>query len=128
MLSKVNLIPNYDGEKKNRVLGQAYFFRAFQYFDLIRSYGDVPYIDKPLSLSDQEGIVRTPREEVYGKVMQDFDKAIEYLPKSWSASEYGRVTKGAALAMKARAALYYGKWDVAAERLGSIPDERMGWY
>lgn len=122
VLSKVNLIPNYDGEKKNRVLGQAYFFRAFQYFDLIRSYGDVPYIDKPLSLSDQEGIVRTPREEVYGKVMQDFDKAIEYLPKSWSASEYGRVTKGAALAMKARAALYYGKWDVAAESAKKVMD------
>ncbi|MDO4703962.1 RagB/SusD family nutrient uptake outer membrane protein [Tannerella sp.] len=115
VLSKIALIPNYEAEKKNRVLGQAHFFRAFQYFDLIRSYGDVPYIDKPLSLSDQEGIVRTPREEVYGKVMQDFDKAIEYLPKSWKASEYGRVTKGAALAMKARAALYYGKWDVAAE-------------
>lgn len=122
VLSKVDLIPNYDGEKKNRVLGQAYFFRAFQYFDLIRSYGDVPYIDKPLSLSDQEGIVRTPREEVYGKVMQDFDKAIEYLPKSWSASEYGRVTKGAALAMKARAALYYGKWDVAAESAKKVMD------
>lgn len=122
VLSKVNLIPNYDGEKKNRVLGQAYFFRAFQYFDLIRSYGDVPYIDKPLSLSDQEGIVRTPREEVYGKVMQDFDKAIEYLPKSWSSSEYGRVTKGAALAMKARAALYYGKWDVAAESAKKVMD------
>ncbi|MGP1420939.1 MAG: RagB/SusD family nutrient uptake outer membrane protein [Tannerella sp.] len=122
VLSKVDLIPNYDGEKKNRVLGQAYFFRAFQYFDLIRSYGDVPYVDKPLSLSDQEGIVRTPREEVYGKVMQDFDKAIEYLPKSWSASEYGRVTKGAALAMKARAALYYGKWDVAAESAKKVMD------
>lgn len=122
VLSKVNLIPNYDGEKKNRVLGQAYFFRALQYFDLIRSYGDVPYVDKPLSLSDQEGIVRTPREEVYGKVMQDFDKAIEYLPKSWSASEYGRVTKGAALAMKARAALYYGKWDVAAESAKKVMD------
>lgn len=122
VLSKVNLIPNYDGEKKNRVLGQAYFFRALQYFNLIRSYGDVPYVDKPLSLSDQEGIVRTPREEVYGKVMQDFDKAIEYLPKSWSASEYGRVTKGAALAMKARAALYYGKWDVAAESAKKVMD------
>lgn len=122
VLSKVDLIPNYDGEKKNRVLGQAYFFRALQYFNLIRSYGDVPYVDKPLSLSDQEGIVRTPREEVYGKVMQDFDKAIEYLPKSWSASEYGRVTKGAALAMKARAALYYGKWDVAAESAKKVMD------
>ena len=66
--------------------------------------------------------MRTSREEVYGKVMQDFDKAIEYLPKSWSSSEYGRVTKGAALAMKARAALYYGKWDVAAESAKKVMD------
>ena len=44
------------------------------------------------------------------------------MPKSWSSSEYGRVTKGAALAMKARAALYYGKWDVAAESAKKVMD------
>ena len=44
------------------------------------------------------------------------------MPKFWSASEYGRVIKGAALAMKARAALYYGKWDVAAESAKKVMD------
>lgn len=122
VLTKVDEIPNYEGAKKNQVLGQAHFFRAFQYFTLIRNFGDVPYIDKPLELSDQEGITRTARDEVYQKVMADFDKAIEYLPVSWPASEYGRVTRGAALAMKARAALYFSDWNVAQESAKKVID------
>ena len=122
ILSKVDEVPNYDTAEKNKVLGQAYFFRAFHYFDLIRTFGDVPYIDKPLTLADQEGITRAPRAEVYSKMMADFDKAIEYLPTTWPASEYGRITKGAALAMKARAALYYGEWQVAADNAKKCMD------
>ena len=122
ILSKIDEVPNYDTTKKNKVLGQTYFFRAFHYFDLIRTYGDVPYIDKPLTLADQESITRTPRAEVYSKMMADFDKAIEYLPTTWDASNYGRITKGAALAMKARAALYYGDWQVAADNAKKCMD------
>lgn len=122
ILSKIDEIPNYDTAEKNKVLGQTYFFRAFHYFDLIRAFGDVPYIDKPLTLADQEGITRAPRAEVYSKMMADFDKAIEYLPVSWDASNYGRITKGAALAMKARAALYYGDWQVAADNAKKCMD------
>ena len=122
ILSKVDEVPNYDTAEKNKVLGQTYFFRAFHYFDLIRTFGDVPYIDKPLTLADQEGITRAPRAEVYSKMMADFDKAIEYLPTTWAASEYGRITKGAALAMKARAALYYGEWQVAADNAKKCMD------
>ena len=83
ILSKIDDIPDYDQAEKEKVLGQTYFFRAFHYFDLIRSYGDVPYIDKPLTLADQASITRTPREEVYTKMMADFDKAIAYLPTQW---------------------------------------------
>ena len=122
ILSKIDEIPDYDTAEKNKVLGQTYFFRAFHYFDLIRTFGDVPYIDKPLTLADQEGITRAPRAEVYSKMMADFDKAIEYLPTSWSDSDYGRITKGAALAMKARAALYYGDWQVAADNAKKCMD------
>lgn len=122
ILSKIDDIPDYDQKEKEKVLGQTYFFRAFHYFDLIRSYGDVPYIDKPLTLADQANITRTPRTEVYGKIMEDLDKAIAYLPVSWSASNYGRITKGAALAMKARAALYYGNWKVAADNAKAVMD------
>lgn len=113
-------------ESRHKILGQAYFFRAFIYFDLIRSFGDVPYIDKPLNLSDVEGITRTPRTEVYAKLMADFDKAIEYLPEEWNAENKERVTKGAALAMKARAALYYSDWQIAADCSKKVID--MGRY
>ena len=123
ILSKIDEIPDYDEAEKKKVLGQTYFFRAFHYFDLIRTFGDVPYVDRPLELSDQEGITRTSRDEVYKHVMDDFDKAIEYLPVSWSASDYGRITKGAALAMKARAALYYGNWQVAADNAKKVMDQ-----
>ncbi len=122
ILSKIDDIPDYDQAEKEKVLGQTYFFRAFHYFDLIRSYGDVPYIDKPLTLADQASITRTPREEVYTKMMADFDKAIAYLPTQWGASDYGRITKGAAYAMKARAALYYGNWKVAADNAKAVMD------
>ncbi len=109
-------------EARKKIEGQAYFFRAYLYFDLIRSYGDVPYIEKPLNLSDVEDITRTPRDEVYGNVMADFDKAIEYLPVEWDAANTPRITKGAALAMKARAALYYGNWQTAADASKAVID------
>ena len=121
VLEKVKDIEMSD-ESRKKIEGQAYFFRAFVYFNLIRSFGDVPYIDKPLNLTDVEDITGTPREEVYAKVMADFDKAIEYLPEEWDAANTPRVTKGAALAMKARAALYYNNWQVAADASKAVMD------
>lgn len=123
IFEKIDLIPNYPQADKNKVLGQAHFFRAYEYFDLIRTFGDVPYIDRTLTLTDQENITRTPKDEVYAKVMADFDKAIEYLPIEWPDADYGRITKGAARAMKARAALYYGKWEVAASESKAVMDQ-----
>ena len=109
-------------ESRKRIEGQAYFFRAYMYFTLIRSFGDVPYVDKPLNLSDLGDITRTPRKDVYDKMMADFDKSINYLPKSWDAANTPRITQGAALAMKARAALYYADWAVAAESSKKVID------
>lgn len=122
VFAKIDNITGYNTADKNKVLGQAHFFRAFQYFTLIRQFGDVPYTDSPLALADQADVKRMPRDEVYTKMMADFDKAIEYLPKSWPAADYGRITKGAAMAMKARAALYYSQWNVAAEYAKKVMD------
>ena len=69
------------------------FLRAYLYFELIQQFGDVPYIEKSLALDEMEGITRTPREEVYKKVMEDFDYAIEKLPVQWPSDKYGRITK-----------------------------------
>ena len=106
--------------------GQARFFRAYIYFTLIRSFGAVPYIDKPLELTDVEDITRTPKDEVYAKVMEDFDVAIADLPVQWDDTNSGRVTKGAAMAMKARAALYYNNWETAMTEAKNVMD--LGQY
>lgn len=64
-LSKIDNIVNYDTAEKNKVLGQAHFFRAFQYFTWIQQFGDVPYTDSLLALADQADVKRMPRDEVY---------------------------------------------------------------
>ena len=107
---------------KELIAGQAYFFRGYIYFELIRKFGDVPYIDQPLKLTDVEDITRTSKDEIYTKIMADFDKAFSYLPEEWPATQWGRITKGAAMAMKARAALYFSNWETAATAAKSVMD------
>lgn len=109
-------------EARTQIESQAYFFRAFVYFELIRKFGDVPYVDKTLNLGEEEGTVRTDWKEIYTKVMVDYDKAIAGLPVKWEGLDEGRVTKGAAMAMKARTALYFKNFDVAAAESKKVMD------
>ena len=69
-----------------------------------------------------DGITRTPVDQVYAKVMEDLDYAAAHLPAQWSSSDYGRATKGAANAMKARAALYFKHFDTAADAAKAVMD------
>ena len=115
VLSKIDEIPNMNADTKAKIVGQAKFFRAMEYFLLTRAFGDVPYTESPLQLSDQAGITRTSKTEIYKKFMADFDEAAANLPVEWGASDYGRITKGAAYAMKARAALNSNDWQTAAD-------------
>ncbi len=126
VLSKIDLIPDLEATEKEQILAQTRFLRGYIYFTLIRSFGDVPYIEKPLLLTETEGVTRTARETVYNNIMDDFDYASDKLPVSWDDDNYGRITKGAALAMKARTALYYAEWETAASAAKSVMD--MGKY
>lgn len=122
LLEKIDLIDDYPEADKNATIGEARFLRGYLYFDLIRTYGDVPYVDKSLALNELDDITRTPWEEVYEHIMDDFDYAINTLPEKWPSEDYGRATQGAARAMKARAALYYGFWETAASESKAIID------
>ncbi len=118
-LEKMPSVEMSDDTRK-KLEGQAYFFRGYIYFNLIQTFGSVPYVDKPLTLTDLNDIEQSSREEVYTKVMADLDKAIEYLPEKWEGVDLGRVTKGAARAVKMRAAMYYGDNQTAANEAKSI--------
>ena len=106
---------NINAETLNRFAGEAYFSRACKYADLTFFYGDVPFLDKTLTINEAEQQSRMPRDEVKALTYADFDKAIEYLPISYGASQTIHATRGAALAMKARYALYMGDYAIAAD-------------
>jgi len=102
---------------KNNVsmyLGEAKFFRAFAYFNLFRDFGGVPIIDKVLDLNDDDLLYgpRNSRDEVLNYIMSDLDDAIDKLPVESDIPENnkGRISKGSALALKARIALFEGTW------------------
>ena len=95
----------------NRYLGEARFFRAYAYLSLVRKYGDVPLVLHTLDVSSPDLLMpRTPRQEVMTAIYDDLDFAAQWLPSrsALPASQYGRVTKSAAWALKARAGLYEG--------------------
>jgi hypothetical protein len=101
------------GSEIDRWVGEALFFRAYHYWNLVKTYGGVPLITTVLDVSSPE--VYTPRatqQEIIDIIIADLDNAVPKLLKQseLSAGEMGRVTQGAALALKARAALYQGTW------------------
>ncbi len=99
----------------NRYKGEAYFCRACKYADLTFFYGDVPYMDRTMTIDEAEKMGRRNKDEVKELTYADFDKAIEYLPESYGVNEEIHATKGAALAMKARYALYMHDYDIAED-------------
>lgn len=90
-------------------MGEAYFFRAYFYFELVQIFGDVIYTDTPLDM-DSEKLYgkRDDRLEVIRHCVDDLKKAVELLPDM--PAEDGRVAKGAANAFLSRVALYEGSW------------------
>ena len=72
-------------DEKNRVLGQAYFMRAFYYFHLVRLFGGVPYLSEPVTATTAEAmasISRTPASEVYENIISDLEYAKTWLPET----------------------------------------------
>lgn len=117
-------ITSKEQQAKDQIIAQARFFRAYIYFTLIRSFGDVPYIDKEISLAESYELTRNSKDEIYKKIMEDLDYAIEKLPTSWAASADGRITSGGAEAMKARVALQLHDYATAATSAKKVIDSK----
>lgn len=105
-----------------RIKGEASFLRALFYYNLVNYYGGVPLILDSPNFSEQGNLPRNTRQEVVEQVISDLDFAISNLPTSYTGSDIGRATKGAALAFKTRVFLYESQWVNAAITAQSIID------
>ena len=99
-----------DEAYKNRLIGEARFLRALNYFYLVRGWGDVP-------IQERDYIKREPAVEVYAHIEADLQFAIDNLPikSAYAAKDLGRATKGAAQGLLSKVYLYQSKWQQAAD-------------
>jgi hypothetical protein len=112
LLENIGKVPGLAETLRSRMMAEARFIRAFHYFQLYTWYGAVPLVTNQISLADSYTIGRTPRDSVRDFVFRELDFAAAHLPgkQEYAASDKGRITSGAAIALKARAELYEGNW------------------
>lgn len=99
-------------DANNIVAGEAKFFRAYCYFNLVRAFGEVPLIDFKVDIPDQSNIPKSTIAEVYILIDKDLEDAKNVLPKAWgAANQEGRLTWGAARSMQARTYMMRNDWE-----------------
>ncbi|PWJ40800.1 RagB/SusD family nutrient uptake outer membrane protein [Sediminitomix flava] len=98
-------ISGVDTDLQKRVVAEAKFARAYYHYDLVKKFGEVPVVDHPL-LVDEFDLPRSKVSEVLAFIENDLIEAKADLPvKSALGGEYGRATKGAALALLVKASI-----------------------
>ncbi|WP_313513315.1 RagB/SusD family nutrient uptake outer membrane protein [Sphingobacterium sp.] len=108
-IQKVQESSSLSQDVKNSTLGEAYFLRAFVYFDMVRLYGGIPYITVPQDqATDDLNSPRNSTKESFELLVKDLDEAIKLLPQTIekSSSNYGRIDGNFAAAFKAKVLLY----------------------
>lgn len=117
------------------------FLRAYFYFELFKTYGDVPLVTTTLTNGQANSVERTPADKIVNFIVEECDAIAPYLPVSYSTevgSEVGRATRVAVAALKARTLLYAAsplhnptgdktKWQKAAEACKYILDNASTW-
>ena len=93
-----------------RLKAETRFIRAFEHFNLTKWYGDVPLVDIDITPEQAQTIARSPKATVVNFVIDELEAILADLPSKDDipASENGRITKGAALALQSRVLLYQG--------------------
>lgn len=96
-----------------RLKAETRFIRAFEDFNLTKWYGDIPLVNDNITEDEAKVIPQTPQAQVYAFIVSEMKDIIPSLPSKddMPASEKGRITKGAALALEARVLLYQSKWN-----------------
>ncbi|MCA5006316.1 RagB/SusD family nutrient uptake outer membrane protein [Sphingobacterium bovistauri] len=121
---------NIQDEQRTRLLAEASFLRAFFYFDLVKLFGDIPLLLKPLSNFNEayEVAVRTSKVEVFKQIKEDLNIAIGGLPNARfsSDSEKWRASKGAAMALLAKVSLFEEDWKGVVAQVNAI--EQLNFY
>lgn len=113
---------NMDATLRERMKAEARFFRAMSYLDLTTKFGKVPIVTTVMDY-DAPNVPRDEVEKVRAFILQELQEISEILPESYDGSsmnEVGRITRYGALALRARAALYFGNYAEAEKSAAAV--------
>jgi len=99
-----------DATVKERMKAEARFLRAYRYFILSQDYGDVPFVEHSITPAEANSIKQASKATITDYVHSELTAIAPSLPVSYSGTDIGRITRGAALALKARIELFNGKY------------------
>ena len=112
---------NIPAEQINPVVAQAYFIRAYAYFHLVRMFGDVPYLDAPVTnLEEASTITKMAEADVYENIIRDLEFAKQWLPNKQPSS--GIPSKATAMSYMALVYLTQNNFPDAYKTAKSVID------
>lgn len=121
-LEHIDAISFADNKLKERYKAEVRFIRAYQYMLLTLNYGDVPLSLKTYGTIEEARLSRTPKAEVEKFILQELKDVAAILPEKNNSADIGRITKGAALAMRMRFNLNLGQFEDALADATTIKD------
>jgi len=101
---------SFDAVLRNRLVGEAKYLRAYSYFNLVNIFGKVPLKLEPQLTSATINVPLSEVTAIYAQIEKDLTEAIAVLPATYATTDAGRVTKGAAYGLLAKADLYQQKY------------------
>ncbi|MFY0687409.1 MAG: RagB/SusD family nutrient uptake outer membrane protein [Cyclobacteriaceae bacterium] len=110
-----------DDAEKDAILGEAYFIRALNYFNLVNYWRNVPLVLVPAGqIEDPRAVPQADPSEVYAQIVSDLQQAQNLLPASWSDEDKGRARNVSATAMLGKAYLYMEEYGLAKAEFDKV--------
>lgn len=125
-LENIDLVPSMTDEEKTEMKAEVRFLRAFNYARKLMFFGGVPLVTKTLEYGEENNYPRNTEVEVKDFIYSELDAIVSQLPLVREDGDLGRVSQGAALALKARVALFSGDFAIAEKAAKQVID--MGIY
>jgi len=119
----IDRLPGIDFNEMRRthLISEAHYIRAMMYFELVRSFGDVPLITQEIIDVSDSYVPRSPKADIYEQVIDDLEFAEQNLSTTYRVGN-GRPTPLAATALMARVYLYMEEFDLAAQKAKEVID------
>ncbi|MEH6307564.1 RagB/SusD family nutrient uptake outer membrane protein [Olivibacter sp. CPCC 100613] len=108
---------------KARYIAECLFLRSLMYFNMVRTFGDVPLVTKEIvDVQEGYGFARSPQASIYEQLIKDLEQAASVLPNDYGTADKGRATAGAARGLLAKIYLTLQNWQEAANQTKAVMD------